>query len=211
MHIKREVSTYQELTHWYDNQYNAQGTWKTSQLYAQALIDLLCQAGLTKSHEKRLLDVACGGAFFLEYCRPSFAQVLGCDISRVGLIEARERCGALALSEANGEFLPFQDQCFDVVTCLGSLEHFLQPERALSEMRRVLRTDGIIMILVPINPDWAIYDIQPTEIVMESREWEMTFHQSGLQTIISLPTDQSEYLKASSGGCEVYCLRPTSG
>jgi len=208
MHIKKEVATYTELTHWYNNQYRTNGTWHTNRLYAQALIDLLVQAGLTRSQHKTLLDVACGGAFFIEYSQLRFAHAFGCDISRVGLAEARQRCAALSLCEANSELLPFRDDSVDVLTCLGSLEHFLQPEQALTEIHRVVRSDGIIMILVPINPDWAIYDIQPTEIVLEPGEWERRFRSAGLETLLTIATDDYPELKSSSAGCQVYCLKP---
>jgi ubiquinone/menaquinone biosynthesis C-methylase UbiE len=211
MHVKKEVATYEDLTRWYDAQYRANGTWESNGQYTQVLIDLLRQAGLTAANRKTLLDIACGGAFFLEYSQASFKQVFGCDISRVGLDEARARCPQLKLCEANGEFLPFHNQAFDIVTCLGSLEHFLNPSQALVEMRRILKPGGIIMILVPINPDWAVYDIQPTEIVMDPPEWEKTFQRAGLQTLVTIATDQFAALKASSGGCQVYCLQPTAG
>jgi ubiquinone/menaquinone biosynthesis C-methylase UbiE len=208
MHVKQQVTTYQELTYWYDNHYNQNGTWSTSQAYAQTLLNLLHQAGATDMENKTLLDVACGGAFFLEYSRPMLKYSIGCDISRVALAEAYHRCQNLQLCQANGEFLPYRDHCFDVVTCLGSLEHFLQPDAALAELRRVVRPEGWILILVPTNPDWATYDIQPTEVVMEAGEWENLFARSGLRTVLSIETDQDAMLKTSSGGCQVFCVQP---
>jgi ubiquinone/menaquinone biosynthesis C-methylase UbiE len=208
MHIKRDIATYGELADWYDSHYQVNGTWPTSRSYAQALLQLLKEAGAIELQHKKLLDVACGGAFFLEYSQSEFAVACGCDLSYVALDEARRRCQVLRLCQANGEFLPYHDACFDVVTCLGSLEHFLHPEQALAEMRRVVKLDGILMILVPINPDWATYDIQPTEIVMGANEWRAMFAQHALHTVLSLATDESEALRASSGGCQVYCARP---
>jgi SAM-dependent methyltransferase len=50
---------------------------------------------------------------------------------------------------SNAEALPFHDGWFDGVTCIGTLEHFLAPERALAEMRRVLKPEGRACIMVP--------------------------------------------------------------
>jgi ubiquinone/menaquinone biosynthesis C-methylase UbiE len=208
MYIKRQVTTYQGLTSWYDDHYSANGTWSTSPPYAQTLLQMLLQSGLGEIERPKLLDIACGGGFFLEYNGHAFMYSCGCDISHVALTEARRRCPRLNLCQANSEFLPYADQRFEVVTCLGSLEHFLSPKRALTEIRRVVVPHGLVLILVPTNPAWALYDIQPTEIVMDAQEWESMFQQCMFQTIFSMATDQDQALKSSSDGCYVYCLRP---
>ncbi len=48
-----------------------------------------------------------------------------------------------------GESLPFEDDSFDVVTCIGSLEHFPDPAAGAGEMARVLRPGGTAVIFVP--------------------------------------------------------------
>jgi SAM-dependent methyltransferase len=45
--------------------------------------------------------------------------------------------------------LPFSNQSFGNVLCLSVLEHLEEPKAALSEMRRVLRADGRILVSVP--------------------------------------------------------------
>ena len=49
----------------------------------------------------------------------------------------------------NAENLCFGDNFFDHITCIGTFEHFLDGDRALAEMRRVLKADGRICIMVP--------------------------------------------------------------
>lgn len=53
------------------------------------------------------------------------------------------------------EDLPFEENRFDVVTCLGSLEHFVDPGKALKEMVRVAKNDAIFLLLVP-NADFLM-------------------------------------------------------
>jgi ubiquinone/menaquinone biosynthesis C-methylase UbiE len=46
------------------------------------------------------------------------------------------------------EFLPFEEACFDAVLCVEVLDHVLDPERAITEMLRVLAVGGDIFIFV---------------------------------------------------------------
>ncbi|NEQ63069.1 MAG: class I SAM-dependent methyltransferase, partial [Moorea sp. SIO4A1] len=48
---------------------------------------------------------------------------------------------------ANSEEIPYQDQAFSSIICTFSIHHYQNPVRALSEMKRVLKDDGSIVIL----------------------------------------------------------------
>lgn len=61
--------------------------------------------------------------------------------------------------------LPFQENYFDLVVSGQTLEHVYNPFRLVNEMKRVLKTKGIIIIIVPSagprhdNPDcWRFMD-----------------------------------------------------
>ena len=45
--------------------------------------------------------------------------------------------------------MPFPGNAYDLVTCLGVLEHIPQPEKTLREMRRVCRANGSCILVVP--------------------------------------------------------------
>src|SRR5213593_5244425 len=86
-----------------------------------------------------LLDVACGRGSFLRYAADRGLEVAGIDISPVAIEAARRRLGAdVDLRVGSGENLPFDDDSFDYVTCLGSLEHYIDPEQGAREIARVL-------------------------------------------------------------------------
>lgn len=51
---------------------------------------------------------------------------------------------------ANAESLPFDDDEFDVIWSITVLEHVPEPERALAEMRRVLKNAGLLFL----KPAW---------------------------------------------------------
>jgi len=102
---------------------------------------------------ERVLDVGCGLGEWLLAARECGAVPAGIDLSGKAIAVCRERMPEGQFAAGPAEILPFPDQSFDVVTCLGSLEHFLQPENALREMVRVGRPHARYVLLVP-NADF---------------------------------------------------------
>jgi len=47
------------------------------------------------------------------------------------------------------ESIPFPDNTFDSVICTQVLEHVVHPERAMSELNRVLRSGGMLLLTIP--------------------------------------------------------------
>jgi SAM-dependent methyltransferase len=56
------------------------------------------------------------------------------------------------LLQGSAEELPFENQLFDVVSCLQVIEHLPEPERFLHEANRVLKEDGLLLLAAP-NPE----------------------------------------------------------
>jgi SAM-dependent methyltransferase len=98
---------------------------------------------------KRLLDVACGTGGWLQAAAALGAYPTGIDISPVALEACRRSLPQAQLHCGPAEQLPFNDRAFDFVSCLGALEHFLNPRAALSEMTRVAKPDAGFLLLVP--------------------------------------------------------------
>ncbi|MFN5910257.1 MAG: bifunctional demethylmenaquinone methyltransferase/2-methoxy-6-polyprenyl-1,4-benzoquinol methylase UbiE [Bacteroidota bacterium] len=103
---------------------------------------------------KRLLDIATGtGDFALELLKLKPEQVVGMDISdgmlEVGRQKMRKRKVDDVISMLNGdsENLPFEDGYFDGVTVGFGVRNFESLEKGLSEMLRVTRKGGKIVIL----------------------------------------------------------------
>jgi SAM-dependent methyltransferase len=95
-----------------------------------------------------LLDVGCGGGFFLQQCRQRGFDVTGLEVSRQGAERARvdfgDRILNLALEDAN-----LAENSFDVVSLNNVLEHFLDPVGALSKVRSLLVPGGLVTVSVP--------------------------------------------------------------
>jgi SAM-dependent methyltransferase len=95
------------------------------------------------------LDIACGTGIWLSELARRGARIAGIDISSKAVEYCRQQLPEAEIREAVAEQLPFEDGRFDLVTCMGSLEHFLDQPRALREMRRVAKSDATFLILVP--------------------------------------------------------------
>jgi SAM-dependent methyltransferase len=98
---------------------------------------------------KRLLDVACGTGGWLQAAATLGACPMGVDISPVALEACRQSLPQAELHCGPAEQLPFSDREFDFISCLGALEHFLNPEAALLEMIRVAKPNAGFLLLVP--------------------------------------------------------------
>lgn len=99
----------------------------------------------------RLLDIACGQGFFLHAAEQSAPELElhGLDFSRVALDFACKRVSCSQVVKGSAYELPYDDAHFDYCVNLGSLEHFDRPEKAMEEVRRVLKPTGKAMIIVP--------------------------------------------------------------
>ncbi|MDQ6676697.1 MAG: methyltransferase domain-containing protein [Acidobacteriota bacterium] len=131
----------------------------TSRLTAP-LADRMIRASDLKDGE-RVLDIGTGtGIVALRASEAVGAsgEVVGIDLSSQMLAQARTRAHEQDLAlrtkfvNMDAENLLFPDKSFDVVFALFSLLHLPDPSRALSEMYRVLRTGGRLVIAVGSPP-----------------------------------------------------------
>ncbi len=97
--------------------------------------------------DARVLEVGVGGGNVLERIP---GRRVGIDLSWSILGKAHARLGGAAtLVRGDAMRLPFCDGAFDRVYCSEVLEHVLDPEAAVREMRRVLSPSGCAVVSVP--------------------------------------------------------------
>lgn len=110
---------------------------------------------------KRVLEYGCGtGSFAFYIVQQGARQVVGIDISEVGIEQANLKAQALELenitfSVMDAEAMDFDDESFDVV-CGSAILHHLDMETALSEIVRVLVPDGRAIFIEPMGYNPAI-------------------------------------------------------
>lgn len=89
-------------------------------------------------HKKRCLEIGCGrGAF----------QDLVTDYVGVDISDSVKEYFYKPFYQASATELPFEDDTFDAIWTYAVLEHVPHPEKGLEEMRRVLKDNGILILL----------------------------------------------------------------
>jgi 2-polyprenyl-3-methyl-5-hydroxy-6-metoxy-1,4-benzoquinol methylase len=98
----------------------------------------------------RVLDVGCGEGRFAAVLARAQAEVVGIDVAAEPLRRARLRHPELDLRQlpVQGAW-PLQDASFDVVWAGEVIEHVADTAGWLSELRRVLRSGGVLLLSTP--------------------------------------------------------------
>lgn len=98
----------------------------------------------------KTLEVAIGTALNLPHY-PEDVEITGLDLSPEMLEIARERSAelrkAVDLHEGDAHNLSFDDESFDSVVCTYSLCNIPDPQRAVNEMKRVLKRGGKLILV----------------------------------------------------------------
>jgi SAM-dependent methyltransferase len=95
----------------------------------------------------RVLEVGIGEGDNLPFL-PSGREIHGVDVARARLEDCLRRFPTMAgrLAWAEGERLPYEDQSFDASYSIGGFNYFGDHAAALSEMARVTRPGGVILV-----------------------------------------------------------------
>jgi SAM-dependent methyltransferase len=108
----------------------------------------------------RLIDVACGPGVVTAALAPAAASIVAFDATEPMLAKARARCAKASLSNVafkigDAEALPFADAQFDGAVTRAALHHFAEPQRAIGEIFRVLRSGGVAVFADVISSEDA--------------------------------------------------------
>ena len=131
------------------------------------------------ARDGRILDAACGtGRITSLLVAEGFTEVVGCDISPAMIDVAQRRLPLVEFLPGDATALPFPDDSFDAVTCIGLVMH-LDGEtrvRVLRELARVSRRPlvvqyGCVGIVLRVlawltgrKPGGVRYPIAPAEL-----------------------------------------------
>jgi demethylmenaquinone methyltransferase/2-methoxy-6-polyprenyl-1,4-benzoquinol methylase len=141
---------------------------------------------LPPQHDPRVLDVATGtGAVAFKVAERPDARVIGADITRPMLAEAKARAAQQGLSrrvelvECTAEAVPFANGAFDAVIFTYLLRYVSDVPSTLRELARVLRPGGVMLSLdfaVPgpvVYPLWRLYTslVLPLGCAVLSPSW----------------------------------------
>lgn len=132
--------------------------------FKRKLNELLKELRSLPQHAK-VLDVGCGvGDFCIELALRGY-NVIGIDISKNRIKYANKTANNLSLDVgfmvSDGERLCFKDNSFYVVICISVLSHTPKPINLLKEIRRVLKPNGLAIIIVSNRLSPWFYIIRP--------------------------------------------------
>jgi ubiquinone/menaquinone biosynthesis C-methylase UbiE len=116
------------------------------------------------------LDIATGTGEFARALSPHVASVIGFDATSEMMEQGKKfvsEAGIKNISFKKGvvQDLPFADDTFEIVSCRYAFHHFADPKPVISEMVRVCKSGGHVIIVDIIVPDEA------TETEYNFHEW----------------------------------------
>ena len=91
--------------------------------------------------------------------------------------------------KANVESIPLNDNFFNIIICTYSFHHYLNPDKALKEIYRLLKEGGKVYILDPTSDKWYVNVInkiiklfEPEHVKKYSTaEFRLLFQNAGLK------------------------------
>ena len=120
---------------------------------------------------KSVLDLGCGEGYGSYILSKSAAHVIGLDIDEKTVKHASSKYIKDNLEFIQGSVLkvPIKDKLFDVIVCFELLEHIEDHNKLLSEIKRLLKDDGFLLISTPNK-----------KIYSDERNYKNLFHKKEL-------------------------------
>lgn len=100
---------------------------------------------------KKVLDIACGEGYGTNLLAQKANHITGIDLDSPIIKKAitKYKQPNISFICGNGENLPFENEAFDVVVSFETIEHIANYKIFLSEIRRVLTQNGLLIISTP--------------------------------------------------------------
>lgn len=128
-----------------------------------------------------VLDCGCGYGRSTGFIKTKAKKIVALDISKKALSKAIKYTKRKAhLINADAEDLPFKDKTFDLVLSIEVLSYTDNPEKALKEISRVLKDNGVAIISIENKYGGILSDhsLTPSELIkaMEKGRTEKTIY-----------------------------------
>ena len=107
---------------------------------------------LKEDRYQNVIDIGCADGILLPTLSKNYKKVYAIDIQTDFFpYILKYKLKNLILKKMDVQKMNFKDGFFDLSLCLETLEHVKNPEKAIQEIKRVLKKDGIGIISVPIE------------------------------------------------------------
>lgn len=131
---------YDKISPFYDDIY------VEHKVHAETIINKLGKIYSGREEETLVLDLGCGTGMMTKILSEKGFKVIGLDISFSSLCVHHEHHPKHYLIQADANFLPFSNDTFHTVVCLGVWRHFPDIENILDEVSRILIGNGNFIV-----------------------------------------------------------------
>jgi SAM-dependent methyltransferase len=114
-------------------------------LFKDVVIDIL----KSHIHKGLVLEIGCSRGFFLQEGKNQGYQTYGIDISLSSLKSGKKINPENNFIRGDGECIPFKNETFDAIVAIHSIEHMPNPLQVIQESFRMLKLNGILIIITP--------------------------------------------------------------
>lgn len=103
---------------------------------------------LLPKNSQAILDVGCSSGLLTAeiYKSVPTSKITGLDSYKDAIAFARSKYPTISFIVGDAHKLPFKNKTFDLVVCTETLEHLVDPKKALQEIKRVLKNQGKTII-----------------------------------------------------------------
>jgi len=138
-----------------------------------------------------LLDVGCAHGYFLKIVKKDF-NCEGLEYNRSATKIARQITKCKIYNESIENAKKIKSNKYDIITCFDVLEHTTRPDIAISEIGRLLKKGGLVIISVPNTnslghklkgKDWFGYMDKTHKSILSNEDWVRLFNKNKLKVI----------------------------
>lgn len=105
---------------------------------------------------KKVLDIGCATGRLAEKLRKKECLVVGIEIDKQLADAAQQRCDKVIMADVEElKEVPFSTGYFDVIVFADILEHLKNPEAVLTNFRKYLSDDGLLIVSIPNVANWT--------------------------------------------------------
>ena len=140
-----------------------------------------------ENHTQRgkILDVGCALGYFLKIAKDSGWETVGLELSQIGSKHAKEKFNLKVINKTVEE-ASFSPNTFDAISMIGVLEHLPNPLQLLRQCMRILKPEGVILVVVPNMYSLLNMVLRDKSLTFDGRNHLVHFSKDTLQKCFSL-------------------------